>query len=74
MTLAGPVTWTVLGAAGDAARSLGAWWGMAGALSAAPLVPRPVAVVAGAAPWAPVAEGAAAAAGRESVPALVSRH
>ncbi|MFC6426982.1 family 2 glycosyl transferase [Nocardiopsis tropica] len=74
VTLAGPVTWTVLGAAGDAARSLGAWWGMAGALSAAPLVPRPVAVVAGAAPWAPVAEGAAAAAGRESVPALVSRH
>jgi hypothetical protein len=30
--------------------------------------------VAGAAPWAPVAEGAAAAANRESVPALVSRH
>jgi len=40
-SLAGPVTWTVLGVAGDAARSLGTWWGMARALSAAPLVPRP---------------------------------
>ncbi|MFJ9553153.1 family 2 glycosyl transferase [Nocardiopsis sp. NPDC101807] len=73
VSLAGPVTWTVLGAAGDAARSLGVWWGTARALSAAPLVPRPAAV-AGAAPWAPAAEGAAAAAVRESAPALVGRH
>ncbi|MFD6949237.1 family 2 glycosyl transferase [Nocardiopsis sp. TSRI0078] len=38
--LTGPVTWTVLGMAGDAARSLGAWWGVAGSGSPAPLVPR----------------------------------
>ncbi|NYH53958.1 hypothetical protein HNR06_003547 [Nocardiopsis arvandica] len=38
--LTGPVTWTVLGMAGDAARSLGTWWGMAQARSPAPLVPR----------------------------------
>lgn len=36
----GPLAWTVLGMAGDAAHSLGAWWGMARADSLAPLVPR----------------------------------
>ncbi|PDP89143.1 family 2 glycosyl transferase [Glycomyces fuscus] len=38
--LAGPVTWTALGMAGDAARSLGTWWGVARSGSPAPLVPR----------------------------------
>ncbi|MEV6819679.1 glycosyltransferase [Nocardiopsis dassonvillei] len=38
--LAGPVTWTALGMAGDAARSLGTWWGIARSGSPAPLVPR----------------------------------
>ncbi|WP_236572164.1 family 2 glycosyl transferase [Nocardiopsis sp. FR4] len=38
--LTGPLAWTALGMAGDAARSLGTWWGMARARSAAPLVPR----------------------------------
>lgn len=36
----GPVAWTGLSVAGDAARSLGTWWGMARAGSLAPLVPR----------------------------------
>ncbi|GAA1081053.1 glycosyltransferase [Nocardiopsis metallicus] len=36
----GPVVWTGLSVAGDAARSLGTWWGMARVGSAAPLVPR----------------------------------
>ncbi|WP_017589268.1 glycosyltransferase [Nocardiopsis ganjiahuensis] len=36
----GPVAWTGLSAAGDAARSLGTWWGMARTGSPAPLVPR----------------------------------
>ncbi|CAL9422029.1 hypothetical protein SUDANB121_01888 [Nocardiopsis dassonvillei] len=35
-----PLTWTVLGIAGDAARGLGAWWGMARSRSVAPLLPR----------------------------------
>lgn len=35
----GPVAWTGLSVAGDAARSLGTWWGMARAGSLAPLVP-----------------------------------
>jgi hypothetical protein len=38
--LTGPLAWTALGMAGDAARSLGTWWGMARSGSAAPLVPR----------------------------------
>ncbi len=44
--LAGPVTWTALGMAGDAARSLGTWWGIARSGSPAPLVPRLVPLVA----------------------------
>ncbi|MEU0491755.1 family 2 glycosyl transferase [Nocardiopsis sp. NPDC006139] len=35
-----PLTWTALGIAGDAARGLGTWWGMARSRSAAPLLPR----------------------------------
>ncbi|OLT24671.1 family 2 glycosyl transferase [Nocardiopsis sp. CNR-923] len=44
--LVDPVSWTALAVAGDAARSLGAWWGVARSGSPAPLVPgsRPVAV------------------------------
>ncbi len=38
--LTGPVTWTVLGMAGDAARSLGTWWGAVRARTPAPLLPR----------------------------------
>ncbi|WP_116244270.1 family 2 glycosyl transferase [Nocardiopsis sp. FIRDI 009] len=40
-----PVTWTALGVAGDAARSLGTWWGAAGSRSVAPLLPCPRAMV-----------------------------
>lgn len=38
--LTGPVPWTVLGMAGDAARSLGTWWGVVRTRTPAPLVPR----------------------------------
>ncbi|KOX24212.1 family 2 glycosyl transferase [Nocardiopsis sp. NRRL B-16309] len=38
--LVGPLTWTALGMAGDAARSAGTWWGAARTGSAAPLIPR----------------------------------
>jgi hypothetical protein len=38
--MVGPVTWTALGMAGDAARSAGTWWGAVRSRSAAPLVPR----------------------------------
>ncbi|WP_223830544.1 family 2 glycosyl transferase [Nocardiopsis quinghaiensis] len=63
--LTGPVTWTVLGMAGDAARSLGTWWGMAGSGSPAPLVPRlRPAAVAGPAPVARRANRSARAPGR----------
>lgn len=76
-SLAGPLTWTALGAAGDAARALGTWRGMAGSLSAAPLVPRPrpAAVTGTSAPRSPVAGAGPTAAGvREGVRVLVPRH
>ncbi|MFE3457686.1 family 2 glycosyl transferase [Nocardiopsis aegyptia] len=38
--LVGPLTWTALGMAGDAARSAGTWWGVVRTGSAAPLIPR----------------------------------
>ncbi|MGW5877865.1 family 2 glycosyl transferase [Nocardiopsis terrae] len=38
--LVGPIAWTGMSAAGDAARSLGTWWGAARARSPAPLLPR----------------------------------
>ncbi|MEV2277970.1 family 2 glycosyl transferase [Nocardiopsis sp. NPDC049922] len=46
VAMVGPVGWTVLGMAGDAARSLGTWWGVASSGSPAPLTPgaRPTAV------------------------------
>ncbi|RKS10341.1 hypothetical protein DFP74_6104 [Nocardiopsis sp. Huas11] len=38
--LVGPLTWTALSMAGDAARSAGTWWGALRSGSVAPLVPR----------------------------------
>ncbi|MFD3686928.1 family 2 glycosyl transferase [Nocardiopsis sp. NPDC058631] len=73
-SLAGPVTWTALGAAGDAARSLGTWWGMAGALTAAPLMPRPRRMaVAGSAPSGCSPEASAVTGVQRGTPVIVSR-